>query len=100
MLLKHLNNTLQAPPYKGGVVTFSSRRGILLLLFFFAITLATNAQTFTRYADTLDLDEYTSLEEALKEPEKVKRLSLKRKGLKEFPKDIYKFKNLVELDLR
>lgn len=62
--------------------------------------LQVQGQTFTPYNSNSDFDEYRSLEEALKEPDKVQRLVLRRKGYKEFPKEIYKFKNLVELDLR
>lgn len=43
--------------------------------------------------------EYTSLEEALKNPEEVYKLNLRKKRLKEFPFDILKFKNLQELNL-
>lgn len=42
---------------------------------------------------------YTNLDEALKMPEKVYRLSLKGKKLKFFPLEILKFTNLQELDL-
>lgn len=42
---------------------------------------------------------YTSLDEALKNPEKVQRLVLKKKRYKEFPEEIFKFENLLELDL-
>lgn len=43
--------------------------------------------------------EYTSLEEALKEPEKVIKLNLRKAKLDVFPKEILKLKNLQELDL-
>lgn len=62
--------------------------------------LQVQGQTFTPYNSNADFDEYRNLEEALKEPDKVQRLVLRRKGYKEFPNEIYKFKNLVELDLR
>ncbi len=42
---------------------------------------------------------YDNLSEALKEPDKVIRLSLRGKKLKTVPGDIFKFKNLQELDL-
>ncbi|MFN8277094.1 MAG: leucine-rich repeat domain-containing protein [Chitinophagales bacterium] len=42
---------------------------------------------------------YTSMEEALKEPEKVRALTLKELGLTELPGDIEKFTNLEVLDL-
>ncbi len=72
----------------------------LVFLLGIIATANVNAQTFTRYQDTLNLDEYTSLEEAMKEPDKVRRLVLKNKKLKEIPAEIFLFKNLVELDLR
>jgi Leucine-rich repeat (LRR) protein len=42
---------------------------------------------------------YTNLEDALKNPSQVYRLSLKKKKLKTFPMEILKLKNLEELDL-
>lgn len=42
---------------------------------------------------------YDNLEEALKNPNAVYRLSLRGKKLKTFPSEILKFKNLQELDL-
>lgn len=60
----------------------------------------THAQTFTKYEDTLNLDEYSDLKEALQEPEKVQRLALKNKRLKEVPVEVFQFPNLIELDLR
>jgi len=52
--------------------------------------------------DSLVLDTmraYTSLEEALKNPEKVIKLELRRKKFKSFPMEILKFTNLQYLDL-
>lgn len=43
--------------------------------------------------------EYTSLEEALKNPEDVIKLTLKRNKFKAFPSELYQFKNLQYLDL-
>lgn len=71
----------------------------LVFILGFVVTKA-RAQVFTRYADTLKLKEYTSLEDALKEPDSVQKLSLKNKRLKEIPAEVFQFKNLVELDLR
>jgi len=42
---------------------------------------------------------YTSLDEALKSPRSVHRLDLSKKGLTEFPKEIFTFPFLIELDL-
>lgn len=52
--------------------------------------------------DSLTLDTltaFTSLEEALKDPDKVIKLELRRNKLKAFPREIFKFKNLQYLDL-
>jgi Leucine-rich repeat (LRR) protein len=52
--------------------------------------------------DSLTLDTltaYTDLEEALKNPDKVIKLELRRKKYKTFPPEIFKFKNLQYLDL-
>jgi Leucine-rich repeat (LRR) protein len=42
---------------------------------------------------------YTNLAEALKEPDKVERLRLKRMHLKTVPSEVFLFPNLIELDL-
>ena len=52
--------------------------------------------------DSLTLDTltgFTSITEALKDPDKVIKLELRRKHLKQFPKEIFQFKNLQYLDL-
>lgn len=52
--------------------------------------------------DSLTLDTlkaYTNLEEALKNPEKVIKLELRKSKLKTFPMEIFKFPNLQYLDL-
>lgn len=68
---------------------------------FFVAALTSRAQT-----DTLDeaeepdtLHTYTSLAEALKHPDAVLYLDLSKQKLKEFPVEIFKFKNLVSLNL-
>ena len=43
--------------------------------------------------------EYTDLTEALKDPDNVIKLTLRKKKFKEFPRELYKFKNLQYLDL-
>jgi Leucine-rich repeat (LRR) protein len=48
----------------------------------------------------LDNYEYTDLNEALKNPDKVYRLNLSNQQFKEFPAGILKFKNLEYLNLR
>ena len=48
--------------------------------------------------DTQEVWFYT-LEEAMKQPEEVKHLSLRERNFKTFPKEILTFKNLEELDI-
>lgn len=43
--------------------------------------------------------EYSDLSEALKNPDQVIKLVLRKQGLKKFPEEIYSFKNLQFLDL-
>ncbi|MGZ4089884.1 MAG: leucine-rich repeat domain-containing protein [Bacteroidia bacterium] len=43
--------------------------------------------------------EYTDLNEALKNPDDVIKLSLRKKKFKEFPREVYAFKNLQYLDI-
>ncbi len=52
--------------------------------------------------DSLTLDTltaYTQISEALKNPDKVIKLVLRKQHLKSFPRDILKFKNLQYLDI-
>jgi len=42
---------------------------------------------------------YTSLKKAAAQPDSVQRLKLRRKGLKDFPTEVFAMKNLRELDL-
>lgn len=79
------------------------KTGVRKLLIVFCICLAVPgfAQT-TGLLDSTQLEEtytYMSLEEALKFPDKVIRLELRKKKLKSFPKEIFQFKNLQWLDL-
>ena len=59
-----------------------------------------NAQKVLLDSLTLDtIHAYTNLEEALKNPEKVIKLELRKSKLKSFPMEILKFTNLQYLDL-
>jgi Leucine-rich repeat (LRR) protein len=52
--------------------------------------------------DSLSLDTltaYTSIAEAMKEPDKVVKLVLRKQKLREVPKEVFLFKNLQYLDL-
>lgn len=74
------------------------RPKILLLLTLFFIALGSKAQLL----DSLTLetmDGHISLQEALKEPDKVIKLVLRKQKLSEFPKEILQFRNLQYLDL-
>ena len=71
---------------------------MFLLIALFCITTATKAQLL----DSLTLDTlkaFTNLEQALKTPEKVIKLVLKRNKFKTFPTEIFQFTNLQYLDL-
>ncbi len=71
---------------------------------FLIIILIFSSEIFAQPAllDSLSLaacKEYTDLADALRVPDSVIRLTLRKKKYKEFPRDIYKFKNLQYLDL-
>jgi Leucine-rich repeat (LRR) protein len=72
---------------------------LFFALFVFSIQ-KNNAQTILLDSLTLDtLKAYTNLTEALKNPDKVIKLELRRNKLKSFPMEILQFKNLQYLDL-
>jgi Leucine-rich repeat (LRR) protein len=74
----------------------------IIILFIAAIAFQTKAIAQNTLLDSLTLDTlyaYTSIEEALKNPDKVIKLELRKKKLKTFPKEIFQFKNLQYLDL-
>ena len=50
--------------------------------------------------DEIKHKKYTSLEEALAEPQKVYKLDLGKQGLKEIPAELAQFPNLTNLDLK
>lgn len=68
----------------------------------FVLSLVFSIVVNAQVLDSLELSqayEYTSLEEALVEPEKVIVLTLKRDKLSEIPLEIYQFTNLQVLNL-
>ena len=71
--------------------------GFLLVLFSASKLLSQNQLLDSLTLDTLTA--YTSIAEAMKAPDNVIKLELRRKKLKEFPKEIFQFKNLQYLDL-
>jgi Leucine-rich repeat (LRR) protein len=71
---------------------------IIIFVLSLVFSIVVNAQVL----DSIELSqayEYTSLEEALVEPEKVIVLTLKRDKLSEIPSEIYQFTNLQVLNL-
>jgi Leucine-rich repeat (LRR) protein len=72
----------------------------IFLLFIAGISTTSFSQNGLLDSLTLDtLDSYTSIAEAMKNPDKVIKLELRKKKLKQFPKEIFQFKNLQYLDL-
>ncbi len=79
-------------------MNFFLRTGLLCLFSFVLSQFSANAQILD--STTLaDLPVYTSLTEALKNPDSVYKLTLKKEKLKKIPEQIFLFKNLQELDL-
>lgn len=77
----------------------TARQFALCLFFFCSVNLFSQNMVFL---DSMQLEEvysYLDLTEALQHPEKVIRLELRKKKLKEFPKEIFQFKNLQYLDI-
>lgn len=69
-----------------------------MYILFFVGVVSAKAQLLDSLAlDTLTT--YTSLAQALKEPDKVVKLQLRKQKFKTIPKEIYLFKNLQYLDL-
>ena len=72
--------------------------GLLLLLFI----VVPNSKLFAQQLDSAELASkpvFTSLQEALKNPEQVYRLNLRKQKLKKVPSEIFKLTNLQELNL-
>jgi Leucine-rich repeat (LRR) protein len=73
-------------------------KNILLTIIFCVFAIVSKAQLL----DSLTLDTltgFTSIQEALKNPEAVTKLVLRKQHLKSFPKEIILFKNLQYLDI-
>jgi Leucine-rich repeat (LRR) protein len=71
---------------------------LLIIILLSGLAMRAHAQLLDSLA-LAQADEYTDLAEALKDPDKVVKLSLRKQKLKAFPEDIYRFKNLQYLDL-
>jgi Leucine-rich repeat (LRR) protein len=77
-----------------------SMKSFIVTIFFILVSFFAGAQE--RLLDSMELamhPEYTSLEEALKDPDAVLKLSLRKQKLKKFPKEVLRLKNLQYLDL-
>lgn len=71
-----------------------------ILFILMIMLLQGNAQQIMLDSITLaTYQEYTDLDEALKNPDNVIKLSLRKKKFKEFPRQLYAFKNLQYLDI-
>ncbi len=75
-------------------------RNLVVVLFLFIGTSAFSQTTLLYDSLTLDtMHTYKSIEEALKNPDKVYKLDLRKKKYKNFPREIFQFKNLQYLDI-
>lgn len=72
---------------------------LLTLLLIAASHITLNAQNSGGIIVNDTVITYRSLDEAMKNPERVFRLNLSRKKLDSFPDQILQFKNLIELDI-
>lgn len=73
---------------------------ILLLILILSFKLSSLAQENLLDSAALSIyDEFTDLDSARRDPDKVVKLVLRKKKLKDFPSQILKFKNLQYLDL-
>jgi hypothetical protein len=77
---------------------------VLLVSFFTSVFVFGQGNTPVIYPllDSITLDSmagFTDIESAMKQPEKVIKLVLRKQHLKEFPKEIWNFPNLQYLDL-
>ncbi len=74
----------------------------VLSLLLFIILFSHNNKAHAQLLDSLTLDTMTafiSIEDALKHPDQVIKLELRKKRFKKFPPEIFKFTNLQYLDL-
>lgn len=72
------------------------------IFFIFALIIVFSKQVNAQLLDSLTIarmDEFTSLDSALKHPDQVIKLVLKRKHLKAIPSEVFTFRNLQYLDV-
>lgn len=72
--------------------------GLIIFILFFSNT-AFSQSVLLDSVTLATYQEYTDLDEALKDPESIIKLSLRKKKYKNFPEQLYQFKNLQYLDL-
>jgi Leucine-rich repeat (LRR) protein len=70
-----------------------------LMIILFNNSFLLHAQNYQKGLSETDLKMYTSIEEALINPDSVRYLSLKHKKLRVIPKEVFLFKNLEVLDI-
>ncbi len=70
-----------------------------LIILLFNNCFLLHAQNYQKGLSETDLKMYTSIEEAMLNPDSVKYLSLKHKKLRIIPKEVFLFKNLEVLDI-
>jgi Leucine-rich repeat (LRR) protein len=75
---------------------------VMIITLLFSVLVFTKSSAQSQLLDSLTLDTltaYTSIAEAIKNPEQVIKLELRKKRLKKFPLEILQFTNLQYLDL-
>ena len=70
-----------------------------LLILLFNNSFLLHAQNYQKGLSETDLKMYTSIEEAMLNPDSVRYLNLKHKKLKSIPNEVFLFKNLEILDI-
>lgn len=78
---------------------FQSYKIAFALVFLFAFSARAQVVELLDSAELEEAYSYMDLTEAMQHPEKVIRLELRKKKLKEFPKEIFQFPNLQYLDI-
>lgn len=71
----------------------------ILIFFFLCSSISCFSQQLLDSMSLANYAEYDDMKEALANPDDVIKLVLRKKKLKSFPRDIFKFKNLQYLDL-
>lgn len=72
---------------------------LIILFLFFCLSLFYSQENLLDSLSLANAKVYTNLDSALKEPDKVFKLVLRKKNYKTFPREVFQFKNLQYLDL-